>query len=259
MDFLKKHYEKLILSVVLLVVAAAAFWLTQTVSAVQSSLDEQLQTRVRGSRKPLPPVDLTNSVAAVQRMSQPVNLNLSGDHNVFNPVRWIRGANPSELKPDPGRNLAATLKVVAIRPLNLSVTYVGPTGIGDPYRYQFAIEQQHAKRPSERRPVTLSLTEGTKNNFFLLREVRGPKDSAGEVVIELAGGEQVTLAKGKPFEKVMGYQADLRFENRDFPGKRADDTLVLAGTTYKIVAIGKEELVISAPNGTRTIIKLSSD
>lgn len=258
MDFLKKHYEKLILSVVLLVVAAAAFWLTQNVSAVQSSLEEQLQTRVRGSRRPLPPVDLTNSIAAVESMSRPVNLDLSGDHNVFNPIRWIRGTDLAP-KPDPRQDLARTLNLVATRPLNLSITYIGPTGIGDPYRYQFTIEQQHAKKPSDRRPVTLSLVEGTKNNFFLLREVRGPKDSAGEVVIELASGERVTLAKGKPFEKVMGHLADLRFENRDFLGKRADDTLVLAGTTYKIVAIGKEELVISAPNSTRTTIKLSAD
>ena len=55
MEFLKKHYEKIALSAVLLVVAGVAFWLTQAVSQVQSSLDEQLKARVRGSKKQLQP------------------------------------------------------------------------------------------------------------------------------------------------------------------------------------------------------------
>jgi len=258
MEFLKKHYEKIILSVVLLVVAAAAFWLTQTVSQVQESLEQQLQTRVRGNKKQLQPVDLTNALAAVQQISKPVVLDLSGEHNVFNPIRWIRGADGVP-KPDPRRDLNTALKLLITRPLNLSITYLSPTGIGDPYRYEFRIEQQHAKKLSDRRPVTLSLTEGTKNNFFRLHEVHGAKDTSGEVVIELVSGDRVTLAKDKPFEKVMGYQADVRFENRDFKSKRADENLVLTGTTYKIVAIAKDELVVSAPNGIRTTVKLSSN
>ncbi len=259
MEFLKKHYEKIVLSVVLLVVAAAAFWLTQTVRQVQATLDEQLQTRVRGNKKQVQPVDLTNSIAAVDQISKTVVLQLSGEHNVFNPIRWIRGTDKLP-KPDPKRDLTTTLKLVNTRPLNLSITYLGPTGIGEPYRYQFSIEQQAAKKPSDRRPVTLSLTEGTKNNFFRLQEVRGPKDSSGELVIDLIdGGDRVVLQKGKPFEKIMGYLADLRFENRDFAGKRADESLTLSGTTYKIVAIAKDEIVVSAPNGTRTTIKLSSN
>jgi hypothetical protein len=254
MEFLKKHYEKIVLSAVLLVVAGVAFWLTQAVSEVQTSLDEQLKARVRGARKQLQPVDLTNSVAAVQQLEKPSALELSGGHSVFNPSRWIRGSDGAP-KLDPRQDLAASLKIVQTKPLNLRIVYVGPTGVGDPYRYEFNIEQQHSKKASDRRPVTMSLTEGTKNNLFRLQEVRGQKDSAGEVVIQLLGGETITLVKGKPYEKVMGYSADLRFENRDFAGKRADETLIITGTTYKIVAIGKDELVVSAPNGTRATIK----
>lgn len=254
MEFLKKHYEKIVLSAVLLVVAGVAFWLTQAVSQVQSSLDEQLKARVRGSKKQLQPVDLTNSVAAVQQLDKPSSLDLTGGHSVFNPARWIRGSDGAP-KLDPRQDLSATLKLVQTRPLNLRIVYVGPTGVGDPYRYEFSIEQQHSKKASDRRAVTMSLTEGTKNNLFRLQEVRGPKEAAGEVVIQLLGGETFTLAKGKPFEKVMGYSADLKFESRDFAAKRADDSLTLSGSNYKIVAIGKDELVVSAPNGTRTTIK----
>jgi hypothetical protein len=120
MEFLKKHYEKVVLSAVLLVVAGVAFWLTQAVSQVQTSLDEQLKARVRGSKKQLQPVDLTNAVAAVQQLDKPSPLELSGGHGVFNPSRWIRGSDGSP-KLDPRQDLSATLKLVQTKPLNLQV------------------------------------------------------------------------------------------------------------------------------------------
>jgi hypothetical protein len=258
MDFLKKHYEKLILSVVLLVVAGAAFWLTQRVESVRTTLEEQLKLTVGMKKKALKPVDLAGDVAALKQLSEPSDLDLSSKHNVFNPIRWIRGADGVP-KPDPRRDLANSLKLVATSPLNLTVVYLGPTGTGDPYRYQFSVSRDYEKKVSSRRPVTVSLTEGTKNEWFYLREIRGPKESSSEVVIELIeGNERATLSKDKPFARGRGFQADLRFEAKDFPARRVDDSLNLGGSLYKIVAIGKEELVVSAPNGTRTTVKLST-
>jgi hypothetical protein len=258
MDFLKKHYEKLILSVVLLVVAGAAFWLVQKVDSVRTSLAEQLNQTVGGKKKALKQVDLTNDVVALRQLSQPYQLDLSGGHSVFNPIRWIRGSDGTP-KPDPRLDLANVLKLVATKPLDLIVVYLGPTGTGEPFRYQFSVTREYDKKVSNRRSITVSLTEGTKNDWFYLREVRGPKESAGEVVLELIeGGERVTLQKDKPFHKTRGHQADLKFENKDFPGRRVDDSITIAATAYKIVAIGKDEIVVSAPNGTRTTIKLST-
>ena len=258
MDFLKKHYEKLILSVVLLVVAGTAFWLTQKVDTVRTTLEEQLKLTVGGKKKALKPVDLTNDVVALKQVSAPFQLDLSSSHNVFNPIRWIRGTDGSP-KPDPRRDLSSSLKLVNTAPLNLTVVYLGPTGTGDPYRYQFSVTRDYEKKVASRRPITISLTEGTKNEWFYLREVHGPKDTSTEVVIELLeGNERATLTKDKPFSRSRGYQADLRFEAKDFPARRAEDSLNLAGSQYKIVAIGKDELVVSAPNGTRTTVKLST-
>ena len=258
MDFLKKHYEKLILSVVLLVVAGTAFWLTQKVDSVRTQLAEQLKQSVGGKKKSLKPVDLTNDLVTLKQLSEPYQMTLVGDHSVFNPIRWIRGSDGNP-KPDPRRDLANSLKLIKTDPLNLTVVYLGPTGTGDPYRYQFSVTREYDKKVSNRRPVTVSLTDGTKNEWFYLREVHGPKDASGEVVIELIeGGERVTLTKDKPYSRPRGYQADLRFDGKDFLARRADDTLNLSGTSYKVVAIGKDELVVSAPNGTRTTVKLSN-
>ena len=44
MEFLKKHYEKIILSVVLLGLAVAAFMLTVQVQNVTRSIEEQSQS-----------------------------------------------------------------------------------------------------------------------------------------------------------------------------------------------------------------------
>ena len=70
---------------------------------------------------------------------------------------------------------------------------------------------------------------------------------------------RVTLAKDKPFNKNLAFAADLRYEveNKNFTGKRPDETVLLSGVSYKVVAIGKDEAVVSAPNQVRTVVKLT--
>ena len=100
-----------------------------------------------------------------------------------------------------------------------------------------------------------SLTVGTKNDVMFLRDIKGPKEDPVELICELLEtGERFVLSKEKDFRKPLGYAADLRHENKDFPAKRVDDSVTLAGVAYKIVAIGKDELVVSAPNQVRSTI-----
>jgi hypothetical protein len=262
MQFLKKHYEKIVLGVVLLGVAATSLLLTMRASDERQRLAEQLQQKVAGQQKPVKPVDLAGSVVSLERLSKPSVVMLAGEHKTFNPGTWIRKADGG-IAPvgDRGGRGAEGLALVAIHPLNLSVTYVAVAGTGDPYRYQFTVVRDYEKQASKRRPTTISLTEGTKNDLFLLREVQGPKDNPTAVVIDiLEGNERVTLAKDKTYSKGMGYSGDLRYEaeNKNFTGKRAEESLLLSGVSYKIVAIQKDELVVSAPNQVRTTIKLSA-
>lgn len=56
MDFLKKHYEKLVLSIVLLAVAVAAFLLTVEVGNVKQTLADQLQQKIVKKGAVLPPL-----------------------------------------------------------------------------------------------------------------------------------------------------------------------------------------------------------
>lgn len=116
MDFLKKHYEKLIFSVVLLVVAVTAFWLTQRVESVRSTLADQLSQTGSIKKKPLKPVELSNDLAALRQVSQNYRLDFPPSHNVFNPIRWKRGTDGVP-RPDPERDLANALKLLATQPL----------------------------------------------------------------------------------------------------------------------------------------------
>lgn len=261
MQFLKKHYEKIVLGVVLLGVAATSLLLTMRAGDERQKLAEQLQQKVGGKQKPLKPVELAGSMVSLERLSKASVVTLSGEHKSFNPGTWIRKADAT-IAPvgDKGGRGAEGLKLTATHPLNLSVTYASIAGTGEPYRYQFVVAGDYEKQPAKRRPKTISLTEGTKNDLFVLREVRGPKDNPTEVVIEvLSGNERVTLTKDKAYTKGMDFAADLRYEaeNKNFTAKRADESLMLSGVAYKIVAIQKDELVVSAPNQVRTTIKLS--
>lgn len=75
--------------------------------------------------------------------------------------------------------------------------------------------------------------------------------------------EPITVLKDKPFSQVVGYAADLVYApgKQTFNHKRANDTIKLEDDpeTYKIVAITRNEVVLSADsNKRRTVIKYTS-
>ena len=264
MQFLKKlkaHYDKIVLGVVLLAVAVMALFLTQAASSERGKLDEQLNKRVTGKQGEAKAVDLAAGTASLERLSQPAAIQLAGEHKTFNPITWVYKSDgtitPAGDRPGSGtRGLVLT----ATQPLNLSIQFSMVAGTTEPYRYQFSVTRDYERKADKRRPTVVSLTEGTKNDLFVLREVHGPKDNPTEVVIELLeGGEVVTLPKEKVFTKGLSFAADLTYpiENRTWSHKRVDEAFVLSSVSYKIVAIAKDEIVVSAPNRVRTTIKLS--
>lgn len=253
MDFIKKHYEKLVLSIVLLAVAVAAFLLTVEVGNVKQTLAEQLQQKIVRKGAPLAPLNLTTNEAAAARAAARVKVTLDGDHNTFNPGGWEKGGEG--LRRKPGKAGLAGLTITRVIPLNLVLTFKGVAGTDESPRYQFTSVREFEKVPSKRQPSTTSLTAGEKGPVIQLIEVKGSKQDPSELICELVETrERFVLTKDKPFRKTFGYAADLKSEGKDFPNKRVDDPIVLSGVTYKIVAIGKDEIVVSAPNQVRTTI-----
>lgn len=253
MDFLKKHYEKLVLSVVLLAVAVAAFLLTVEVGNVKQTLADQLQQKIVSKGAPLPPLNLSTNEAVAARASTQLKVVLDGEHNTFNPGAWERSGEG--LRRKPGKAGLAGLTIARVIPLNLVIAFTGVAGTEEAPRYQMSVTREFEKLPAKRRPTITSLNAGAKDALVQILEVKGSKMDPTEIICELVETrERFVLSKEKVFRKTFSYAADLRSEGKEFPGKRVDDPLVLSGVTYKIVAIGKDELVVSAPNQVRTTI-----
>jgi hypothetical protein len=253
MDFLKKHYEKLVLSIVLLAVAVAAFLLTVQVGNVKQTLADQLQQKIVKKGAVLPPINLSTNQAIATRAAARIKVVLDGQHNTFNPGSWEK--TPDGLRRKPGKAGLAGLSITRVIPLNLVVAFKAVAGTAGEYRYQYSVIREFEKVPASRQARIKSLNLGAKDDLIHLVEVKGPKEDPTELVCELVETrERFVLTKDKDFRKPFGYAADLRSEGKDFLAKRVDDALNLSGVTYKIVAIGKDELVVSAPNQVRTTI-----
>lgn len=269
MQFIKKHYEKVVLSIVLLGLAVAAALLPLRVKNERDRLDEIVRnSTVRVKAKPFKPLDdwLSTNKTALARLDAPINLELSGPHNLFNPVQWKKMTDGRLVPIRTGSELGpGALKIVAIKELLLRVTFdevTQSTTPGDPPKYKVTVLRQTERNP---RPDTRQVSMTTPHlNIFELIRVQGPTNEPAALVIKLKDDlEPIVVPKDKPFERVEGYAADMTYPPSKQPlnNKRRGDEIKLEGDTerYKIVAITRNEVVLSADsNKRRTIIKYNA-
>src|SRR5436189_4739950 len=121
MQFLKSHYEKIILSVVLLGLAAVAALMPMRV-AQERELQEKREAEITNPKvKEYQPLDLTTNASVLARLEQPPRLKLDGEHNVFIPVVWQKTPDNSVKKvTEWGPN---AVEILEIRPLHLSIAF----------------------------------------------------------------------------------------------------------------------------------------
>src|SRR5207253_5552201 len=124
MEFLKKHYEKLILSVVLLGLAAVAATLPMKVNEEKQKEEDRKNSLIGAKVEPLKPVDLTTNQAVLAKVKTPIRFDIAGKHNLFNPVPWVEKQG-GELQKLPGGGAAgmAALEVTAVTPLQMIVSF----------------------------------------------------------------------------------------------------------------------------------------
>ena len=87
MDFIKKHYEKVILSLVLLGVVGALVALPFVIAKDKADM-EAMADIVTPKPKDLPPLDLSAENNILARMQTSYALDLSTTNKLFNPVTW---------------------------------------------------------------------------------------------------------------------------------------------------------------------------
>ena len=260
MQFLKKNYEKVLLGLVLLGLVGTVVFLLFYVSTEKEKQEERRTKIINRPVKPLDAPVLTGAEMLLQRATQPVALDLSTTNKVFNPLRWQKAADGHLFISESG-SAVKLLQVTKSTPLYFTVS-LDSISQPDPSvtpRYVIGVDQQAGARPKGKHTVYLSV--GEKKDPLILRGIKGPADNPTAVILELTDtGDQITIAKDKPFRRIDGYVVDLKYppENRSFPGKRVDSTINFGGSEYKIVAITQDEVVISAPNQKHWTIKFSA-
>jgi len=259
MDFVKKHYEKILLGFVLLGLVGALVFLPFMIASDQQKLKDMSYGVVHPKAAPLPGLDLTRETDVLGRLQSPYKLDFSTTNKLFNSVPWQKTPAGHLIKLAWG-NEVSLATVTKITPLYLVLTLdsietnaIETNEVGA--RYVISMERQASALPSQRvkkqHYASVGEKVGEKNDTFIIREVSGSSADPGtlKLIVQLTDtGESATLSKDKPFRRVDGYSADLKYdpEKKTWAGQRLNASLKFAGDDYIIVAIDQGAVILSA-------------
>jgi hypothetical protein len=258
MDFVKKHYEKILLGFVLLGLVGALVFLPFMIANDQDNLQKIKEGIIHGKVTPLAALDLARETNVLGRLQSPYKLDFSTTNKLFNSVPWLRKGDGTLIKGSQADVSAAV--VTKITPLYLMLT-LDSIEANSPEtnelgaRYAISMERQAAALPAQRikKQHYASVGEpiGEKNNGFIIKEVSGSAADPGtlKLIVQLRDtGETTALSTNKPFRRVDGYSTDLKYdlEKKTWQGQRVNANLKFAGDDYIIVAIDQGSVILSA-------------
>ena len=264
MEQLKEHYEKAILGLAMLALVYVAYGVLTDNS--EEAIAEQIQARSRPAleqKKEMSPMDMRGYHGTLARLEKDEPLNLSNPHNLFNPVQWRVTRQGTTLKVELGNEIGAgAIELIETRPLYLKIEYRGTTGPAGNIRYRFAVTREAAETKKKRLRMTTTAQlndKDTRDMFTLIKIVGAPADPTAFELQLADNAGNVTVEKGKLFQRIDGYTATLKYppDNKTYANKRVRDKLFFADDGHNIVAIGKREVVLStASTSKRTTIRL---
>jgi hypothetical protein len=245
MQFLKKHYEKIILCVVLLGLAFAAILMEKRISALNEQVSQPVSEAPRKG-KSLAPLDLSNDMLALAQVTNPPPVVLSGEHNLFNPVTWKRKSNGELLKilstgPD-------ALAILNISPLYTIISYEHSSGAGI---YVFTVQTNSRSRTTDHPRIG----EKPKSGLYIVRGIEGAPDEPSRLRLEIpqTGETNVWISKTVPYKRVDGYTVDMQYppESRNLPKEHVNELITLDNEQYKIVEITNNAVRVQAIKNTK--------
>jgi hypothetical protein len=265
MDLVKKHYEKFLLGLVLLGLVVAVAFLPFKIASDKQALEEKRASLIPKAVKPLTNLDLTLPENVLKRAATPptpAEISYSAPNKLFNPMPWQQKPDGSLI---PGTSVGATAATVTnITPLYLKLTLDNVVISDAGARYVIGIEKQAALVPTQRnkKQAYCKLNDKDKDNTFQLVEVKGKPEEPDQLVLQLTDtGERAVISKDQPFKRVDGYLADINYdpENKKWTKQRVNARLSFNFEDYNIVAISRNEVVLSAKsNGKKWTIKYST-
>src|SRR5271170_9115 len=152
MEFIKKHYEKIILIAVLIGLVGVLVGMWFVIMADKEKMENFTTEVVHRKGQPLPELDFSQQEAMMTRLKEPYQLDFSETNKLFNPVQW-RQKDGQLIKLVTGRELGPYAGAVTkITPLYFSISLDSvETNLTSP-RYKIIVEHQAAPLPSQRRP-----------------------------------------------------------------------------------------------------------
>jgi hypothetical protein len=268
MEFIRKNYEKIILSLVLLGLVGVLAFMPVMIISDQQRMRDLRTTVIPRKVEPLPPLDLSRQQAVLGQLKSAYDLDLSTTNKLFNPVQWQKQKDGTLVKITTGHEVGPGAAVVTkITPLYYTITLDSVTTNELGARYAFSIEDQTAAIPSQRRKRPHYASKGSKgdetvvdkivagkNEGFKLDAVKGPPENPDQLVLILADTQtNAIVSKDKPFRRVDAYSADLRYDLGNYRGTglRAGDHLSFAGDDYNVIAIGENEVILLAQSNQK--------
>src|SRR5580704_8252281 len=123
MEFLKKHYEKVVLGVVLLGLVVATASLPFIKAAQDAALKAATERKIAQKPKPLTNLDLSLGESTLKRLAGPVMLNFAAPNKLFNPMPWQKAADGHLIKVNATNIGPFALVVLSNSPLYLKITF----------------------------------------------------------------------------------------------------------------------------------------
>jgi hypothetical protein len=257
MDFLKKHYEKVLLGVVLLGLAVAVAFLPFKIASEKQKLEDMRNQLIHPNVKELTNQDLSLPDAALKRMATPALVDFSAPNKLLNPLPWQKAADGHLIKVDATNVGPNAVTITKMTPLYLKLTLDSVTLLESGPRYVIGIEKEAALNPRERPKTQKYCSLNTKNEIFTLRDVKAAAGNPTNVVVVLELNdtkEHVELSQEKPlWRRIDGYVVDLHYtpENKTWNARRVGGSLTFNGEDYNIVAITENEVVLSAKSNQK--------
>jgi hypothetical protein len=263
----RQHYEKLVLSAALLIFAVAVYFLyedsirqREAIRNIPKGFDNLPVHSVR-------PASLAANDAALKQAERPPVVELVHPHFLYNPLQWESrgGGPPTKLKTgnETGPN---AMQIVRIKPLHLTIAYssVSTSGVDadavvSGYWLAATNELFALRHPKRLSRAYLAPNDGKTNNpiGFVLTAVKGDPKEPTELIGELREPpvEHVIIAPGRPYQLVLGYEAELRYQpapTRPYVGLRVGAPVTIDTRTYKVVDIDPTQVLLSADSNGQT-------
>src|SRR5690242_17178528 len=186
MDFIKKHYEKILLSVVLLGLVGALVFLPFLIGSDQQKVRDMSTMVLNPPAKPLPDLDLALETNVTRRLQSPYVLDFSTTNRLFNPLQWKKTSQGVMIPVKTGTIGPEAVVVMKTTPLylilsldSIETNLLTTNELGA--RYVIGVERQAAPQPGQRVRRQHYASVGDKVDSFIVREVKGTLDNQAQL------------------------------------------------------------------------------